>query len=256
MRSSRSTISASTSSSAADEPAVTMTRSGATVDAVVIAHSGARSPRAAPAGRAPTCSRCRPPAMARLRGGDHRRRRREIRLADFHVDDRCVRRPRARARPSAPPSRGTARSRRRGRRSAMRDSIESRSRGASAESAIVTPARIATNAMRSLCARSSPCRRARGARRAAACAQVYKCAGDGTTARLPGRTVPAGQGAAQFRQPIPPTCRCCRCAPPPGSTTRPTPPAPAPKARAPGRDARSKARGGDPARAPPSSTPA
>ncbi len=53
--------------------------------------------------------------MRALRGGEDRRRRREIGLADFHVDDAAARPLRARARPSALPSRGTARWRRRAR---------------------------------------------------------------------------------------------------------------------------------------------
>ena len=69
-----------------------MTRSGAIVDAVVVARSGARSPRAAPAGRAPTCSRCRRPRSPRCAAAITGCGRREVGLADLHVDDRAPRR--------------------------------------------------------------------------------------------------------------------------------------------------------------------
>ncbi len=86
MRSSRFTMSAITSSSAADDPAVTMIRSGATRDAVVIAIVA--GDRLAQCGQAERRRVVEVAARDRLLGGrDHGCRRREVGLADFHVHD-------------------------------------------------------------------------------------------------------------------------------------------------------------------------
>ena len=199
MRSSRLTSSAITSSSAADEPAVTMTRSGATVDAVVVG--------VVPRDRLAQRGQAERRRVVDVAGGDRRAARRRSPAPASGSRARrspCARpsgrRPRARARRSAPPSRGTARSRRRARRWRCGTPSKVVARGRR-EGAIVPPpcAPIAAStfvAMRRFAvARAAPARSPRPHVRRCTSAPVR-----GSRAGVPGCAVPAGARVAQFRR--------------------------------------------------------
>ena len=220
-----------TSSSAADEPAVTMTRSGATVDAVVV--GVVARDRRAQRGQAErrrvvdAAARDRP-----LRRGDHRCRRREVGLADLHVDDRP--RPAASSARAAVCTSITWKGAISATRAASlaRDSIESLSPQAGGKRYRNAPMHPLANALAFAASGAwpscSPGWRVAGP----AGATIYKCDGPRRHPVYQDEPCPAGKAAARLRQGSAHGVGDAAHAPAPGTSTREVLPAPARRAKA------------------------